>query len=668
MWSTTQSFRMRPVRRREFPENLKLVLDNPGEFPLLDVFICTADPYKEPPLGVVNTALSVMAYEYPTEKISVYVSDDGGSELTLFAFMEAAKFAAHWLPFCRKKKIEEGCPEAYFRSNYAYCSETENIKMKYEVMKQRIETTMEQGKVGYECVTSEEEREALSKWTDKFTRQDHPTVIQVLLESGQDKDRSGRMMPNLIYVSRQKSRASPHQFKAGALNTLLRVSAIMTNAPIVLTLDCDMYSNNPVTPQHVLCYLSDPSMDSKLGYIQFPQRFHGLNKNDIYASEFKTLFITNPAGMDGLAGPSYVGTGCFFRRRVFFGAHSSMVSPEIPELSPDHVVDKPIRSQEVLALAHRVAGCNYENESNWGSKVGFRYGSLVEDYYTGYRLQCEGWRSRFCQPDREAFLGDIPISLNDVLSQNKRWSIGLLEVGFSKYSPVTFGTVAMGPLMALSYAHYAFWAIWSVPITIYGFLPQLALLINLPIFPKVSDPWFILYAFLFLGAYTQDFIDFVLAGGTVQRWWNEQRMWLIRGVTSYLFGLVEFSFKCLGFSSLGFNLTSKVVDDEQGKKYEQGTFEFGVASPMFVPLTMVAMVNLFSFLRGIIEISSGRRSMEEWFIEMFIAGFVVVNCWPIYEAMVMRKDKGRIHTKTTIISTVLVYALYTVASFTLKIG
>lgn len=129
MWSTTQSFRMRPVRRREFPENLKLVLDNPGEFPRLDVFICTADPYKEPPLGVVNTALSVMAYEYPTEKISVYVSDDGGSQLTLFAFMEAAKFAAHWLPFCRKKKIEERCPEAYFRSNYACCSETENIKV-----------------------------------------------------------------------------------------------------------------------------------------------------------------------------------------------------------------------------------------------------------------------------------------------------------------------------------------------------------------------------------------------------------------------------------------------------------------------------------------------------------------------------------------------------------
>ena len=65
-----------------------------------------------------------------------------------------------------------------------------------------------------------------------------------------------------------------------------------------------------------------------------------------------------------------------------------------------------------------------------------------------------------------------------------------------------------------------------------------------------------------------------------------------------LFGLVEFSFKCLGFSTLGFNQTSKVVHDKQGKRYEQGTFEFDVAlcahvcatnngglgQPVFIPL------------------------------------------------------------------------------------
>ena len=119
-------------------------------------------------------------------------------------------------------------------------------------------------------------------------------------------------------------------------------------------------------------------------------------------------------------------------------------------------------------------------------QIGVRYGSLVEDYFTGYQLQCEGWKAIFCNPARAAFYGDAPINLVDVINQTKRWTIGLLEVTFSKYSPITFGIRAMGPIMGLSYAHYSFWPIWSIPITVYAFLPQLALLSGITIFPKVK--------------------------------------------------------------------------------------------------------------------------------------------------------------------------------------
>ena len=94
-----------------------------SDFPALNVFICTADLYKEPPIRLVSIALSVMAYDYPTEKILVYVSNDGGSQLTLFACMEAAKFASHWLLFCRKTNIIDRSPEAYFapiRGNWRF--------------------------------------------------------------------------------------------------------------------------------------------------------------------------------------------------------------------------------------------------------------------------------------------------------------------------------------------------------------------------------------------------------------------------------------------------------------------------------------------------------------------------------------------------------------------
>ncbi|CAN1254522.1 Cellulose synthase-like protein G3 [Linum perenne] len=664
MWSTVQALRMNPIRRREMVEKFeKVVSDGSGELPGLDVFICTADPYKEPPIRAVNTALSVMAYEYPRNKLSVYVSDDGGSAMTLFSLMEGAKFASRWLPFCEKNNVVERNPAVYFEVHVlTYFNRVFEIQGMYESMKVKLEDVLEIGKVDDQYINGDKEREVFNKWTNQhFTKQDHPTVIQVLLDSNKDKDTDGHLMPNFIYVSRQKSKTSPHHFKAGALNVLLRVSAMMTNAPIVLTLDCDMSSNDPQTPIRAMCYFCDPKLGPEnSAYLQFPQSYHGINKNDIYAGEFQRLFRIQAMGFDGLRGPNHVGTGCFFRRRVFFGGPSTPVTPEIPEVGPDHVlVNKSIQSKSVLELADKVAGCTYENKTSWGYKMGYRYGSLVEDMFTGYSLHCEGWRSMFCCPKRSAFLGDAPISLVDMLTQQKRWAIGVLEVGFSKYSALTYGVKNAGLLTGLGYCQYSFWPIWAIPLTIYAFLPQLALLNHVHIFPKATEAWFWVYTFLFLAAHVQDLVDFLYVGGTVGKWWSDQRIWLLRGLTCHLFGMTEYFLKFLGISA-DFNLTSNVIDEEQSKRYDQGIFEFGVHNPMFVPPTMAALVNLLAFLWGVIGVIRGGIT-EGPLIEVFVAGFAMVNCWPIYEAVALRSDNGRMPIKTVVWSVVLASIIYVLA-------
>lgn len=53
----------------------------------------------------------------------------------------------------------------------------------YESMKRRVESVGEKGKIIDEYKTSEEEAEAFGKWNQGFTRQDHPTVIQVKIHS-----------------------------------------------------------------------------------------------------------------------------------------------------------------------------------------------------------------------------------------------------------------------------------------------------------------------------------------------------------------------------------------------------------------------------------------------------------------------------------------------------
>ena len=113
------------MHRQEFPSRLP----DQATWPALDVFVCTADPHKEPPMGVVNTALSLLAFDYPPKKLSVYISDDGGADVTLFAFMEGAKFARHWLPFCRENGIKDRSPKAFFASGRCSGSDEDKLKV-----------------------------------------------------------------------------------------------------------------------------------------------------------------------------------------------------------------------------------------------------------------------------------------------------------------------------------------------------------------------------------------------------------------------------------------------------------------------------------------------------------------------------------------------------------
>lgn len=150
----------------------------------------------------------------------------------------------------------------------------------------------------------------------------------------------------------------------------LRVSSVMSNAPIILTLDCDMISNDPSTPLKMLCYFMDTSLKHSLAFVQFPGQHPGVNKADIYASEFRRMNYINPEGLNGLLGPEYFGSGTFFNRRAFFGGPSAMIHPGDPKLSLDHVVENPIHDQAILEQAHLAANCDNEDDSKWGSKVG----------------------------------------------------------------------------------------------------------------------------------------------------------------------------------------------------------------------------------------------------------------------------------------------------------
>lgn len=74
------------------------------------------------------------------------------------------------------------------------------------------------------------------------------------------------------------------------LTLKVRVSAIISNAPYLLNVDCDHYVNNSKALREAMCFMMDPTSGKKICYVQFPQRFDGIDRNDRYSNRNVVFF------------------------------------------------------------------------------------------------------------------------------------------------------------------------------------------------------------------------------------------------------------------------------------------------------------------------------------------------------------------------------------------
>ncbi|CAI9772442.1 unnamed protein product [Fraxinus pennsylvanica] len=381
-WLLDQLPKLCPVNRATDLNVLKEKFETPSpsnptgksDLPGVDIFVSTADPEKEPPLVTANTILSILAADYPVDKLACYVSDDGGALLTFEAMAEAASFANLWVPFCRKHEIEPRNPESYFglkkdpfknkvRSDFV--RDRRRAKREYDEFKVRINGLPDSIRRRSDAYNAREEIKAMklhretagdepmepvkvrkATWmadgtywpgtwivsAPEHSRGDHAGIIQVMLKPPSDEPLHGTIvdnspldftevdirLPMLVYVSREKRTGYDHNKKAGAMNALVRASAIMSNGPFILNLDCDHYIYNSEAIREGMCFMMDRGGD-RICYVQFPQRFEGIDPSDRYANHNTVFFDVNMRALDGLQGPVYVGTGCLFRRTALYG-------------------------------------------------------------------------------------------------------------------------------------------------------------------------------------------------------------------------------------------------------------------------------------------------------------------------------------------------------------
>ncbi|KAI3949451.1 hypothetical protein MKX01_000099 [Papaver californicum] len=390
-------------------------------------------------------------------------------------------------------------------------------------------------------IETRNEHKGFNEWDSKIDPRDHPSIIEILLGgNGIDKDDDGNPMPTLIYVSREKRPTSHHRFKDGA--TPWYLSMLIATCILIIH-------------KH---FALDPKESHRIGYVQFPQSFGGITENDLCGN-----------------GIEFFGTKCTqwaYVRWNWYTIHrrESLNGRKYDPNVKIKLEDKSVRGSkkwaELEVQAKLVTTCTYEEGKPWGSEMRLMYGSAVEDVFTGLVLHSRGWNSIFCSPEGKAFLGLAPVNANDTLIQHKRWSTGLLEIFLSDCCPMSLanpfgdGKLKLGQIMC--YSFYTLWALWCLPMLIYAVVPPLAMLNGISLFPK--DFHLLRYCFtcISLG-------ELMLAKGAFKMWWNETRMWMLKGTSSYLFSVMVTILKALGISESGFEITSKVIDEEALKRYNK---------------------------------------------------------------------------------------------------
>ncbi|RLN18567.1 putative cellulose synthase A catalytic subunit 2 [Panicum miliaceum] len=720
-WILDQFPKWSPINRETYLDRLALRYDREGEPSQLapvDIFVSTVDPMKEPPLVTANTVLSILAVDYPVDKVSCYVSDDGAAMLTFDALAETSEFARKWVPFCKKYNIEPRAPEWYFAQKIDYLKDKVQtsfvkdrraMKREYEEFKVRINGLVAKAqKVPEEGWIMQDG----TPWPGNNTR-DHPGMIQVFLGHSGGLDAEGNELPRLVYVSREKRPGFQHHKKAGAMNALVRVSAVLTNGQYLLNLDCDHYINNSKALREAMCFLMDPNLGRSVCYVQFPQRFDGIDRNDRYANRNTVFFDINLRGLDGLQGPVYVGTGCVFNRTALYGyeppikkkkpgffsslcggrkktSKSKKKSSEkkkshkhadssVPVFNLEDIeegiegsqfddekslimsqmslekrfgqssvfvastlmeyggVPQSATPESLLKEAIHVISCGYEDKTDWGSEIGWIYGSVTEDILTGFKMHARGWRSIYCMPKRPAFKGSAPINLSDRLNQVLRWALGSIEILFSRHCPIWYGYGGrLKFLERFAYVNTTIYPLTSIPLLLYCILPAVCLLTGKFIIPEISNfasIWFIL---LFISIFATGILEMRWSGVGIDEWWRNEQFWVIGGISAHLFAVFQGLLKVLAGIDTSFTVTSKATDEE-GDFAELYMVKW---TTLLIPPTTILIINLVGVVAGIsYAINSGYQSWGPLFGKLFFAFWVIVHLYPFLKGLMGRQNR-----------------------------
>ncbi|BAF21860.1 mixed-linked glucan synthase 2 [Oryza sativa Japonica Group] len=649
-WVLNQLPKLSPIKR--VPDLAALADRHSGDLPGVDVFVTTVDPVDEPILYTVNTILSILAADYPVDRYACYLSDDGGTLVHYEAMVEVAKFAELWVPFCRKHCVEPRSPENYFAmKTQAYkggvpgelMSDHRRVRREYEEFKVRIDSlssTIRQRSDVYNAKHAGENATWMADGThwpgtwfepaDNHQRGKHAGIVQVLLNHPSCKPRLGLAasaenpvdfsgvdvrLPMLVYISREKRPGYNHQKKAGAMNVMLRVSALLSNAPFVINFDGDHYVNNSQAFRAPMCFMLDGRGrgGENTAFVQFPQRFDDVDPTDRYANHNRVFFDGTMLSLNGLQGPSYLGTGTMFRRVALYGVEPPRWGAAASQIKAMDIANKfgsstsfvgtmldganQERSITPLAvLDESVAGdlaaltaCAYEDGTSWGRDVGWVYNIATEDVVTGFRMHRQGWRSVYASVEPAAFRGTAPINLTERLYQILRWSGGSLEMFFSHSNALLAGR-RLHPLQRVAYLNMSTYPIVTVFIFFYNLFPVMWLISEQYYIQRPFGEYLLYLVAVIAMIHVIGMFEVKWAGITLLDWCRNEQFYMIGSTGVYPTAVLYMALKLVTGKGIYFRLTSKQTTASSGDKFADLYTVRWV--PLLIPTIVIIVVNV----------------------------------------------------------------------------
>lgn len=152
---------------------------------------------------------------------------------------------------------------------------------------------------------------------------------------------------------------------------------------------------------------------------------------------------------------------------------------------------------------------------------------------------------------------------------------------------------------------------------------------------QISNYASLVFMGLFISIAATSILEMQWGGVGIDDLWRNEQFWVIGGVSSHFFALVQGLLKVLAGVNTNFTVTSKAADD--GEFSELYIFKW---TTLLIPPLTLMIINIIGVVVGISDaINNGYESWGPLFGRLFFAIWVILHLYPFLKGFMAKQDR-----------------------------